>query len=268
MLTNPAFRETLEKQYNAVASERDTYRQRDQEWQQLKDTVYQPQIARAEEEAAKVRMEAARLREQVAIAKDYGYITPEQEAEVNRKAAQAAADSASNYDPKRHPTFDDVRRFADAEGEAIVLAQDLAAEYAHLHDGKSIFEYETEIGGRHMRGMRALRAEAKAAGSNDLEAYIQKKFDYPAKRAAMALARQKAHDDAIIKQTEERLNGEWAARVGSNPNLRLPVASSQPFIPPKAQDGKQPWERGTPQQNRIKRITDITTKVLREGRTA
>jgi hypothetical protein len=268
MLNNAQFRSTLEQQYNTVANERDTYKQRDTEWEQLRDTVYQPQITRAEEDAAKIRMEAARLREQVQIAKDYGYLTEEQAQKTERETAAAAAAAAQNYDPKRHPTFDDVRRFADAEGEAIALAQDMAAEYAALNEGRSLYEYTAEIGGRQMRGMRALRAEAKAAGSNDLEQYIARKFDYTAKRAALAAARQKAHDDAIRKEAEEKVNSEWAARVGGNPNMRLPVPSTQPFIPSRSEAAKQPWESGTPQQNRARRISEITSKVLKEGRSA
>ncbi len=268
MLQNGRFRESLEKQYGALVTERDTYAQRDTEWQNLRDTVYQPQISRAEQEAARVRLELAKKDEMINIAKDYGYLTEDQTKEAERKAASAASAAASNYDPKLHPTWGDVEKFADAEGEAIMLAQDLAAEYAVLNAGKSIFEYETNIGGRQLRGMRALRAEAKAAGSRDFETFVQKKFDFQGKRQQLAAARQKEHDDAIAKAAEERVNAEWATRVGSNPNLLVARPSQAPFIPPRASDGKNPWERGTPQQLRSKRITEITQKVLREGRTA
>lgn len=263
MLNDPKLRSTLEKQYGAIVTERDTYKQRDTEWQQLRDTVYQPQISRAEEEAARIRLEAAGLREQVQIAKDYGYITADQQQEADRKQRERQALAAHEYDPKRHPTFADVEKFAEAEGQAIALASDLAAEYAYLNGGKSLFEYEAEIDGRRMRGMTALREEAKRSRKN-LDAYVSEKFNFRGKREEMSAKRQQEHDDAIAKAATEKANLEWAQRVGSNPNLRPAVPSSQPFVPVKASDGQQPWQRGTPKQNQASRIIRFQQKVLTE----
>jgi hypothetical protein len=263
VLNDSRLRATLEKQYGAVVTERDTYKQRDTEWQDLRDRVYQPQITRAEEEAARVRMEAAGLREQVQIAKDYGYLTADQQQEADRKQRERAALASTEYDPKRHPTFDDVTKFAEAEGQAIALASDLAAEYAYLNGGRSLFEYETEIDGRRMRGMTALREEAKRSRKN-LDQFVSEKFNFRGKREEMATKRQQEHDDAIAKAATEKANLEWAQRMGSNPNLRPAIASQQPFIPAKPSDGKQPWERGTRKENQALRIVRFQQKVLTE----
>lgn len=266
-LNDPRLRATLEKQYGAITSERDTYKQRDTEWQQLRDTVYQPQISRAEEEAARIRLEAATLREQVQIAKDYGYLTADQQQEAERKQRERTALAATEYDPKRHPTFDDVAKFAEAEGQAIAMASDIAAEYAYLNSGKSIFEYETELDGRRLRGMTALREEAKRSRKN-LDQFVSEKFDFRGKREALTRQRQQEHDDAIAKAATEKNNLEWAQRVGSNPNLRSAVPSQQPFIPVKVSDGKHPWERGTRKENQSNRIIRFQQKVLSEPRSA
>ena len=74
MLTNAAYRAAIENTVNTLETERDTYKQRDEEWQQNLDTQYTPAITRAEQDAQKARLEAAQLREQIEIAKTYGYL--------------------------------------------------------------------------------------------------------------------------------------------------------------------------------------------------
>ena len=240
-LSNPQMVETLEAAFSELATERDTFKKRDEAWQAKLETEYNPAIGKAEKDAAEARRRAADLEEQVKIAREYGYLSSS-EADEKLKAAAAAAASRNDpnaYDPKRHPTFDDVNRFAEAEGQAIALANYLVLEYQYL-TGKNLFEYETTINGTTRRGMTALREEAKAARKN-LDLYVSEKFDFNGLRLKQREARQKEHDDKIRLEATETVRREYAEKFG-NPALAMPTPSRQPFMPSKPASGKQPWE--------------------------
>lgn len=243
----------LDDIFGTVTSERDQLKARDSEWQKKLESEYNPAITKAEQDAAAARREAADLKEQIRIAKDYGYLEGN-EAEERLKAAAAAAASRndpSGYDPKRHPTFEDVSKFADAEGEAIALMNDLAQEYRY-YTGKDMFEYEAQLNGQTLRGARALRQEAKSQ-RKPLDQYVAEKFDFAGARRRKSEESQKAHDDQIRKEADEAARREMAEKYG-NPALALPTTSRQPFVPTKPSDGKQPWDRGTAAQLREERI--------------
>lgn len=260
MLADARFRADMEASYGAVASERDELKGKDDAWQRQLDEQWQPRVTAAEKEAQAARLEAANLKEQLKIAKDYGYMTPEAEAAAEAKIAAATA-TANGYDPKNHPSWDDVKKFGEAQGDAIAIVNDLAAEYAYLNGGKSLYEYETTIDGRTLRGMQAIRAEAKV-NRQGLEQYVSKKFDFEGKRTAMRAKAAQDHDDAIRRETVESTRAEMAAQYG-NPMMRTAMPSRAPFIPAKpASGGKQPWEltQGERKAARVTRAMEIQTK--------
>lgn len=241
-LSNPQMVETLEAAFAEVVTARDSAVKMNESWQAKLDTEFNPAISKAERDAAEARRRAADLEEQVKIAREYGYLAGDDAERKLQEAAAAATarNDPSAYDPKRHPTFDDVNKFAEAEGRAIALANDLVLEYQYL-TGKNLFEYETNINGMTMRGMSALREEAKAARKN-LDLYVSDKFKFADLRKQQAEARQKEHDDRIRKDAEESIRKEYAEKFG-NPALAMPGPSRQPFMPAKpATGGKQPWE--------------------------
>ena len=243
----------LDDIFGTVTSERDTLKAKDEAWQRKLDSEYNPAITKAEQDAATARREAADLKEQIRIAKDYGYLEGN-EAEERLKAAAAAAASRndpSGYDPKRHPTFDDVSKFAEAEGEAIALMNDLVQEYRY-YTGKDMFEYEAQLNGQTLRGARALRQEAKAQ-RKPLDQYVAEKFDFAGARRRKSEEQQKAHDDKIRQEASESARREMAEKYG-NPALAIPTVSRQPFVPTQPADGKQPWDRGSAAQLREERI--------------
>src|ERR1017187_4091308 len=208
MLSDARFRSTLEDTYGVLESERDSLKSLNADWQRKLDEDYNPAITRAQKEMETARLEAARLRETVKIAKDFGYLTDE-------TVAPPVPDpnAPKPFDAKLHKvvTYDDIGRLADQEGEAIAMAYDLGAEYSALYGGKSLIEYQGADGAR---GMRALRQEAKVARKN-LDVYVAEKFNFSGKRTEADATRQKAHDDSI--RSEER--SKVAAELG-NPALR------------------------------------------------
>lgn len=264
LLSDQRFRQTLEEEYGAIASELASAKQRDAEWQRKLDEDYNPRIFAAEQEAQKARRELADAREQIQIAKDYGYLTEDQAKTAIASAEAKAATTSNGYDPSKHPTWDDVNKFADAEGQAIAMAADLTAEYAQLHGGRSIYEYESVINGQSMRGMQALRQEAKSA-RQPLDKYVSDKFDFAGKRRAMAEQKERDREASIRKDERERAEAEFATRLGANPNILMARPSTAPFIPPRTNDGKQPWERGTAQQRKAESIARLTALQAKGG---
>jgi len=51
--------------------------------------------------------------------------------------------------------------------------------------------------------------------------YVSRKYKFTEKKAEMTAAAQKAHDDAIVKETETRLRKEYAEAGGNNPGVRV-----------------------------------------------
>jgi hypothetical protein len=244
-ILTPQMRDVLESHYGALETERDTLKQYNDMWANKLETEFNPAITKAEQEAAAARLEAATLREQVKIARDYGYLTDQN----NPPKPPESNPVPDAFDPKKHNlvTRDDVARFADLEGDAIAMAHDLSAEYAELYPGQSLLSYQNAEG---KRGMRALRAEAIAA-KRPLDQYVFEKFKFSDKRAERATAQQQAHDAQVAKEAIAKHIQEH----GGNPNLTIPAASRVPFMPPKPQQqGGQPWERGTPDQLKASRI--------------
>lgn len=238
MLADQRFRSSLEESFGEVESQRDTHKAELDKWSGDWLTDANAKISRAEQETIRARREAADTREQLKLAKEWGLMEEGSRPEGVVPASSAvSATPGGVFDPKAHKlvTYDDIGRYAEAEGAAIAMANDLSEEYRHL-TGKSIFEYESN--GK--RGMSALRAEAIAAKQN-LDTFVAQKFDFTGKRQSITAKRQQEHDDAIRKEAEDRVRGEMASKFG-NPNMRQAVQSNAPFIPPKPKEGGQPWE--------------------------
>ena len=246
MLTDQRFRDSVERSLNTLETERDQFKAERDTYENWRETVANPHIAQQERIAAEARIDAARAREEAKIARELGLFP----AETPGATTPAPPNVSGTFDPKAHNlvTRDDFEKgyaqFADAEGRAIAMANDLSAEYSHLTNGKSLYEYVGQDG---KRGMTALREEA-LRNKQQLDQYVATKFNFNQLRQQAADAAQKAHDDKIRAETQ----AEMAAKFG-NPMLRTPMPSRQPFIPARTADSKQPWEL-TAQDRRNQRL--------------
>lgn len=244
LLADSKFRQSMEGYVNRVESERDQFKAERDTYETWREQTANPHIAKQEQIAAAARLESAQLRERLAIVKDLGLLP------ADEPVIPATPAVSGTFDPKAHNlvTRDDFDKgyaaFADAEGRAIAMANDLSAEYGYLTNGKSLYEY---VGQNGKRGMTALREEAIAV-KQQLDQYVAQKFDFAGKRNAATEAAQKAHDDEIVARTQ----AEMATKYG-NPLLRQPMVSRQPFIPQKSEAGKFPWEQ-LPQDRRNARL--------------
>lgn len=261
MLADPRIRASMEETYGKIASERDTLKNKDAEWQRLHDEEWQPVVNRLEKSMTGVRLELAQAQERIKLAKEFGYLDDQKTAEADAAAAKAKLESNLNgFDPKKYVSMEDAQKMLEAEGRAITMAADLNNEYAYLHGGKTLYDYEAEVNGQRLRGLEALRQESRTKRVS-LDQYVSQKFDFSGKRAALQAQRQKEQEDAIRKDEGERVRKELAEQYG-NPNMRTAVPSRAPFMAP-ATDGKQVWD--IPAQERKNRRVDQALKVQMGG---
>ena len=253
LLADSRFRTTLEEQVANLETERDLFKNQVTEFEDWRQKTAIPKFDEIAAREAEARQESARLREEIKIARDYGYLPPEKQPppvdpQVARATNSAAVAQAEAFDPAKHNlvTRDEIGRFANLEGEAIAMATDLAEEYRILYPGQSIYSYEGQNG---TRGMRALRLEALAKKQN-LDSYISEKFAFPTKRAEVDAKRLAEAEEAIRKDERAKVAAEYG-----NPALRVPMASRFPFIPKKPQEGGQPWEK-SPSELRDRRLAN------------
>lgn len=236
LLANPRFRDSLESEYDSAARDRDAALQLAEEtekkWNDWRDSTAVPTIDAYAKDTMEAKAEAAALKAKLEMAEKAGFLpggTPPD-------PAQPTPPTQPTFDPKAHnvPTWDDIKRITASEGDAIALANDLAAEYAHLTGGGTLFDYQGQNG---QRGMRALRAEAMQA-RQPLYDYVAKKFDFQGKRTAIETKRQQEHDEAMRKEGESRVIAQYG-----NPALRAPMPSRHAsMFGPKEEQSKQPWQ--------------------------
>ena len=257
MLATAAYRSAIENSVNTLETERDTYRTRDEEWQAIVNEKYVPAVTSAEKAAIEARQEAAKYREMVKSAKDFGYLSDDDERKANEKIEADRRAAAANQPPGFNPEDPKFRefsnRFSMAEGDAIALSNFVAEEYRLLNGG-SLNDY---VGRDGKRGMIALRAEALAA-KKPIDQYADEKFNWAGKRAEQATARQTAHDTEVARKAVE----EYALKNGSNPMTQRANPSRMPLMPSKINDGKpvQPWERPGATSERRQRAYETETK--------
>lgn len=243
LLKDARFRASLEKSYGAVEQERDFLAS----W---RETTANPHIAEVEAREIAARQEAARLRELVQIAKDYG--VPGVEAAPAAPAAPAANPNQPR-DPGTGQYVD--RQFLDNYGRDFALGQRKAmAQYVDVaNEHQRLF-------GQPLESFEALLTDidnlpAHERGRLGLKDVWARKYNVEAKRQEIKAAEQKKHDDAIRAEAIRETESKYATQR-ANPLMRTPLPSNQPFIPNRMGEGNKPvmpWEenRGAMKQRRV-----------------
>jgi hypothetical protein len=257
LLSNQSYRTALEASYSELETERDTYKQRDAEWESMINEKYVPAVTAAEQKAINASLEAAKYKAIAQAAKDFGYVTDDgaaaaaAEAERVRLAANPQQGHGFNPDDPKFREF--ANRFSMGEGDAMALYNYVAEEYRLLNGG-SLNDYTGRDG---KRGMLALRAEALAA-KKPIDQYANEKFNWDGKRAEQAAKRQADHDAEISRKAVE----EYALKHGTNPMTATPNPSRMPLMPTKVNDGKpvQPWDRPMATAERRQRAYEAETR--------
>jgi len=257
LLSNQSYRTALEASYSELETERDTYKTRDEEWQGIVNEKYVPAVAAAERQAIEARQEAAKYREQVKAAKDFGYLSDDdatkaaERVEAERRAVANQNQGGFNPDDPKFREF--ANRFSMGEGDAMALYNYVAEEYRLLNGG-SLNDYTGRDG---KRGMLALRAEALAA-KKPIDQYANEKFNWDGKRAEQEAKRRADHDAEVARKAVE----EYALKHGANPMTQAANPSRMPMMPSKINDGKpvQPWDRPTATAERRQRAYETETR--------
>lgn len=241
LLQSPRFRASLEKQYGAVAAERDFLT----DW---RETTANPHIAAVEAREVAARTENARLAELVKIAKEYG---------VPGVEVPAAAPSSPAANQPRNPATGEYvdRAYLDNYGRDFAMGQRKAmAQYVDIsNEHQRLFGQPVESFESLLSDIDNLPAHER--GRVGLKEVWARKYNVEGKRAEIRAAEQKTHDDKIradaVRETEMKYVQQRA-----NPLLRTPAPSSQPFIPTRSgENGKpvMPWEesKGQVKERRI-----------------
>lgn len=64
-----------------------------------------------------------------------------------------------------------------------------------------------------------------AAAHLDYREFVARKYKFNEKKAEIVAAKTAKEREALVKETEDRINKQWSERVGNNPNIRMPQDS-------------------------------------------
>jgi hypothetical protein len=181
--------------------------------------------------------EAAALKAKLDKAKEFGIVIDEEPTAKPGETQRAPGSPDPNLISR-----DDFGRFSQAQANTIVALQDLNAEHFSL--------YGAPLGNTQELVDEANRQRLLGNKSYNIKQAWEAKYNVAAKRAEVAAAEQKKHDDQIREVTRK----EERERHSSNPNTRSGNTSRfSTYKPSEASSDKKPWqaprsarERNTP----------------------
>ena len=208
----------------------------------VSDTERELVVVKANEARARKALMAAQEQGLLDVAKDLGY-------EPDKPTTAAAPNlGAPGFDPNRYFTRDEIVEIATREGDAIAIAQDIAAEHRILFPDKPL-------------KFRELRAEAQQKKVS-VEQLWMDRFGVAAAREAQAKAARDAEVSKLVAEQVKVKEAEFISRYG-NPDARPLAPSTSPLTArPATGREKQPWDLGggetgsNLQQDRVKRATE------------
>ena len=191
-------------------------------------------VSKANEAKARAAIEAARNQGLADIAKELGYDV------VSEKKADQGNVAAPNFDPNKYLTREEILQIAEREGDAIALAQDIAAEHRVLFPDKPL-------------NFRELRKQAVAA-KKPVEQFWMETYGVAAAREARAKSEEAANIAKWKAEGAKEKETELVSKFG-NPDTRPLSASRSPFAArPQAGRDKQPWEAPDRSDERVRTV--------------
>lgn len=244
-----------------------------------------PALKKATDEALSAKGEAAKYRAQLEAAQEMGLLKiAGQEGANGMKSAGtdtnspgsttgAIQDPATGQFISRDSLGNELAPYLNQVGDVVAMAADIPLDHRDL--------FGAPLPGG-MAGLRKEYNDARTANRfrGSLMEYWENKYKVADKRAEVSAAtRQKEMDEyADAKLKEER--AKWISE-NSNPMTRPPVSSRSPFTNRSAvitgasaagangttgasgaQESKQPWEKGSPEQRAQSRITGFVQKSM------
>lgn len=176
-----------------------------------------PSLVAWDEEKQRMDNERARAQAEVAF-----YRTQNEQA----RAAGFVPTDAPGYQPPRDgqgryvagapgatpgsPTYFDVSKVYEKAGDAVGILSDIQWEHERLF-GKPMPISPTEL---------VRRADAVKL---DPRSYASREFNFDGRRAELQKAEQEKHDEAIRKDATAAADRRWSEKLGSNPDMRVPM---------------------------------------------
>jgi hypothetical protein len=209
--------------FSGVLSAAEQERQRAEAERQANATFYDqqisPSLAAWDEQQTQVNNEKARLAAEVAF-----YRT---QAEQARASGFIPSDAPGFEQPRDQggryvagapggtpgsPTFFDVNQVYQRAGDAVSVLTDIQWEHQKLF-GQPLPISPGEL------VKQADRVKL------DPRTYAARTFNWDARKAEMEKKQQEEHDNQIRKEAEAARDKVWSEKVGSNPDVRMPMAS-------------------------------------------
>lgn len=189
--------------------------------------------------ALQKKADAAAMREAAAIAQ----LKVAQEAGLIEVAATqdgikpAAAATTPDFDASKYVTNDTLMQVAQQEGDAIAIAQDIAAEHSILFPGQRL-------------SFRDLRKDA-VARKVSVEQVWREKYNVDAARETKSATDKAAYEAKLRNEGAEEARKKFAETSGVNPALgfaqpsRTPFTGRNPAATTSADGNKivHPWDR-------------------------
>jgi len=176
-------------------------------------TAWEEEKLRIDNDRANERAELAYYKAQNEAARQSGFIAADAPGfESQPRDAQGRYVAGAPGGTPGSPQFFDVNQVYQRAGDAIGILSDIAWEHQRLY-GQPLPISPTQL------VQEADRVKLDPA------TYAARKWNYDGKRAEMAKKQQDDHDAQIRKDAASERDRYWAERVGSNPDVRLPMAS-------------------------------------------
>ena len=189
--------------------------------------VYQPELRKVTQDSLRNAGDAARYKAELEQAKKYGIVTND----PDPATADPALRAPGSPDPSQFVSRDDFSKLQYEAGVGLAVMNDLNAEHFKLF-GSPVPNMGSLID--------EVTRERKLGRTADIKTVWEKSHNVSAKRAEIAAADQKKHDDDIRAQVTREL----AEKHGNNPGLsvgRLSRFSS--YDPSKMENNSKPWQR-------------------------
>lgn len=249
--TAPARKVFEKQQADLLASETartqaEADRKRTEDW--YRDTAI-PEFTAIQQKSIAAEAEAARYKGAIKAAKDRGLLDITKDLGIEDTPVVTAHPAVPGIDASKFVTNERLMEMANLEGDAIAIAQDIAAEHMTLFPGKPL-------------NMRELRRRAVAGRKSVEQQWIEENGVIAARAESI-----RKFDESRLAAAREEGRKEMREKFATeaNPDLRAPVSSSSPFtIRKSAGDirGKQPWEAPSEHTLSDDRVKRVATKVM------
>lgn len=220
LLADAKFRGALEDEFGVLEADRDKKAKEVQDWSEWHQKEALPKLQEEMDARQAAEADAASNRARLETLQKQGLIKLEDQ----RKAPEEKkVEPEFDYKKFNLVTRDDVAQLANLEGEAIMLAQDIAAEHAALGLGPLKF-----------RDLRKAAMEAKMP----VDKYWEQTYKVADKRAEADAKTRTEAENKIRADERAKVTSEYA-----NPQTRPGIISRASFLPPaKTGESKMPWD--------------------------